>query len=784
MNAACRSRIAWILVGIVLVMSLPAHGAEIRGCVTDSASGAPLAGANLHLLGTRLGTVCDSTGRYAIRDLPTGSYLLQASLVGYRTVVIRDLAVSTDEVLRRDVALSIAVLTLDEMVVTPGRFSVLGRDPAVPQTLSREEIRTMPQLGEDIYRAIGRLPGISGGDFSARFNVRGGDHDQVLVTLDGLELDEPFHLKDIAGGALSIVDVEVIGKVDLMTGGFPADYGNRQSAVLAMESRKPQPGRRISAGVGLTNIRVLAEGGTEDTGWLISARRGYIDFVLKLMQEEYTPSPDFYDLFGRLTFGSGGRHRFGLNVLWASDRLHFTAEEGDYRFDSAYGIVYSWLTCDATYGSRLHVRSLPYVGRLTQDRDGETRLNREDARYELSDPQGVDEMVDDARRTTVYGLKSDWKVEAGSQHLARFGFDVRGLRADYDYMNRSWGRLRPGPPIHVSHDTTRAVPRPRGWQAGLYLSDKWRVVGPLTVDLGLRYDRQSYTGEGQTSPRAAVALSLGAHTVLRGAWGRFYQAQGIGDLDVQDGVEAFSPAQLATHKVIGLETRPGAGMQIRLEGYWKALKHIRERFDNLRGEIEFLPEIEGDRVRLFPVTGRTRGIEVYARRDTGGRLGWWMSYALAQTRETHHPDLGDRRFRGKTLPREYDQTHTFSVDLAYRPSPAWSVSMAWQIRSGWPYTSRELVRRTWMDGVERVTVEDGEVYGVRYPPYHRLDIRLSRRFTFQRWGLFVSLEVTNAYDRENVRRYFYRYYRSSETLIREPEKWLPLLPSLTVGAEF
>jgi hypothetical protein len=434
------------------------------------------------------------------------------------------------------------------------------------------------------------------------------------------------------------------------------------------------------------------------------------------------------------------------------------------------------------YGSRLHVRSLPYIGRSSQDRDGETRFEPDDFRYGHSEPLGINEMVDDERHTTVYGLKTDWKMEAGSRHLARFGFDLRGFRATYDYMNRRRGRLRLGPPIHVGHDTIRATPEPQGWQVGLYVSDKWQVAGPLMVDLGLRYDRQSHTAEGRTSPRAAVALPLGSNTVLRAAWGRYYQAHSIGDLAVQDGVETFSRAQLATHHVMGLESVLCAGLQIRIEGYWKVLKHIRERFDNLRGEIEFLPEIEGDRVRLFPIRGRARGVEVYAKRDTGGRLSWWVTYAWSQTRETHDPSRGRSQFRGETVPREFDQTHTFSVDLAYRPSPVWSVSAAWQIRSGWPYTPRELVRRTWADGREYLAVVDGELYGRRYPPYHRLDVRLSRRFAFQNWGLFVSLEVTNAYDRDNVRRY--RYHGSSETLVREPEKWLPLLPSLTVGAEF
>ena len=282
------------------------------------------------------------------------------------------------------------------------------------------------------------------------------------------------------------------------------------------------------------------------------------------------------------------------------------------------------------------------------------------------------------------------------------------------------------------YDTTRVVLQPSGTEAGLYVADKWRVLGPITADLGVRYDRHSYTGEGRTSPRVALALALGDRTVLRAAWGRSFQAQNIGDLFVEENVTRFEGAQLATHCVVGLERRLGHGLHLRVEGYHKALRHIRQRVENLGEDIEAVAEVEWDRISLFPDSGKIQGMEFYLKRDTGGVVSWWLSYAYAKDQETHHSSQVLPFLRGRTFPQKFSQRHTFSVDMSYRPSPARNLSLAWQIRSGWPFTPRELVTGTRSDGSQYVDVVFGDLYSDRYPPFHRLNLKINRRFTFQK----------------------------------------------------
>lgn len=111
-------------------------------------------------------------------------------------------------------------IALDDFVVTPSRFGISSQPVVAGATLTAADLTALPQLGEDLFRTLVRLPGLASDDFTSKFWVRGAPNAQVLARFDGVDLIEPFHLKDI-DGALSIVDLPSIARVDLVTGGSP-----------------------------------------------------------------------------------------------------------------------------------------------------------------------------------------------------------------------------------------------------------------------------------------------------------------------------------------------------------------------------------------------------------------------------------------------------------------------------------------------------------------------------------------------------------------------------------
>ena len=109
---------------------------------------------------------------------------------------------------------------LDEIVVTPGRFAIDDGTPS-KLSLSKQRIERFPLVDNDVMRAAHIFPGVVASDYSARFSVRGSEKDDILVRLDGMELFNPYHLQDF-GGAVSLVGLDLIQRVELLMGGFPA----------------------------------------------------------------------------------------------------------------------------------------------------------------------------------------------------------------------------------------------------------------------------------------------------------------------------------------------------------------------------------------------------------------------------------------------------------------------------------------------------------------------------------------------------------------------------------
>lgn len=771
-----------LLLGLLSAGTAPARAqegvGEVRGVVVDGGTQLPVSSAQVQLVGRRGDVATRPDGSFVIRDVPPGSYSLHVNALGYdrsQTTIV----VTAEESPVVRVQVEPVPLSLSEIVVTPGRFGIMGTSaPVTRETLTREDLETLPQLGEDVFRAVQRLPGVAAGDISTRLNIRGGADREMLVTVDGTELYEPYHLKDF-DGVLGIVDVQSVGGIDVITGGFPVEFGDRTAGVFNMQTLDPPVQRtRTAIGLSIMNLSFSSRGtfAEGDGSWLVSLRRGYLDIALALTDSDGNFSPNYWDGLAKVRYRLSPDHTLSAHFLNASDELTIEEDvEPDY-LKSNWASTYGWLGWEAQFGTRLRANTVASFGRLTRDRGG----------YEVfpeASPGLFNNFADDHREFDVFGIKQGWDVDLTDDAMLKLGFDAKFGTTDYNYL--SWSQARSdevgGPP--APPDSLMVRTAPDGSEVGAYGAVRVRPIRRLTAEVGLRYDRQSYTGDENLAPRVLAGLELGERTQLRVSWGRYYQSLGLHELSVGDGETSFVSAEWANQTAVGLEHTFGNEINARLEAYRRDIRNPQRRYFNMSREILAFPETEQDRIRIAPDEGTARGIEAMLTQNTG-RFSWAASYALSST---------EGLVEDAWVPRFFDQTHAFTGLTSYATRNGWQFSLGWQYHTGWPITPE-----IWSGGVVGTDPGNGEpvvhvdqswgpLNSNRLPAYHRLDMRVSRDFEVGNGVLNVFLDVFNLYNQKNLRSYGYdvRLVNGQIRSTQVPgEEMLPLLPSFGVRWEF
>ena len=714
--------------------------AVVVGTVRADDSGEPVPDVQVDVVGLGRAARTGVDGRFTLHALPGGAVTLRFRRLGFQPLTMEALAAPAAVALPIAVVLERAPTPLARMVVSPGQYGVLRDAPAASQSLTREQIAAAPQVGEDVFRIASRLPGLAASDFSAAFRVRGGAQEELLVTFDGLELYEPFHLKDF-DGALSIIDIGAVGGLDINTGGFGARFGNRLTGVMTMRSQAPAPaGAESEVALTLTNLRATSRGTFADGrgGWTWSARRGFLEYALRLVGEREEVRPRYHDAFGKLSFQLTPDHAVALHVLTARDRFRYDADPLEPTLTSAYGSDYAWLAWEARFADRLTASTVLSAASLDWSRLGD-RDSPLDRRQDLD--------VTDSRDFAALAVRQDWTFEQSPSAVLTWGVQAQRLRASYDYERSRRRPERRGRDVVLVPTYDAVTLDPTGTAVGGWLAQRVRRSA-LTVEAGVRVDRQrresavSSVDEWHVGPRVAAAYALGERTMLRAAWGRYRQAQGVHELQVQDSVVAFAPGERAEHRVLGVERGLGAGIEARVEAYERRTDRTRARFSSADNTLELFPEIGPDRRLIVAGPGVARGVELLVRRERAAGVSWSASYALARAVD---------RVDGRWTPRPLDQRHTVTADVTWRPSAAWTLGATWVAHTGWPTTDFTTQVDTLRGGVILTERLYGERNAGRLGAYHRLDARVTRRFDVGDGRLSLFADVFNALNRRTPR---------------------------------
>ncbi len=203
--------------------------AAVSGYIKDKKNGETLVGATVLIKGTKKGTFTNKAGYYSITGIEPGEQTIVISMIGYNTVE-QKITCKAGEVLRKDYSISETELSTGEVTVEAQREIEQRQISVSKVNIPIKQIKEIRIGGEsDVMRSLQMLPGVlASSQISSGLYIRGGSPDQNLILLDGSTVYNPSHLF----GFISTFNSDAIKDVELIKGGYPAEYGGRMSAVL------------------------------------------------------------------------------------------------------------------------------------------------------------------------------------------------------------------------------------------------------------------------------------------------------------------------------------------------------------------------------------------------------------------------------------------------------------------------------------------------------------------------------------------------------------------------
>ena len=618
---------------------------------------------------------------------------------------------------------------LETVIVTGTRYRFPRTDfTSSSHSYRPEDMTLVPSLASDAMRVALRLPGVSSLGVSAKPRIRGGLQDELLVMQDGVELLEPFHLADYHS-AYSTIDYHTIESLDIYTGGFPSRYGNRMSGVMDISNNWEEADYNTDIGLSTFANFINSRGqfGTQrPADWSFSLREGDLSDLTDYIQTR-SGKPEYLDIAGRLKIALSNKMSMDLGVVHAEDDILFEDEEES--ASSEINTDYAWVGFDWLPSKNLSSRlTLSWLDFQRVKLLGSFEVDEDD--------EGKGGLLDHKQDVQRWALRNDFSTIYAGQ-LVEFGWQAEYNKGEYRHKSLiDRGEL--ADIIGTEREVARNIYlKPDGWSGGAYLQAEWELSDRLLIQPSLRWDYQDYyleaDSEYQISPRLGLAYELNEETRLRLSLGRFYQPESIQELQVLDGITQFYPPQHSDQAIAAVEWNRNK-LSFVGELYYKKYGKQKGRFENMFNPFVLLPEMEPDRVGIFPSEALAQGVDLGLKYEFLPELRGNFSYSYMDA---------DDRINGKWIPRRWSQQHTVNTGLIWQKE-SYSLSLAVTWHSGW--RSSKLPRFVPEDTVIPLEIS---LNNVELDDYFSLDISARKYWDIGKIRLQIYADISNVTDRDN-----------------------------------
>ena len=281
-----------LFVILFLIIQISSIAQTIEGKITDFKLN-PLAAVNISILDQSGGLISDKDGFYKVNIKANRSHVIAFSFIGYETEKIRVPMLKKGQKYTLNISLEESNTLLDDIIVKDqkSRKNNLSR-------IKTKHVEVIPGSGGGIESVLKTLPGVSSAnELSSQYSVRGGNFDENLVYVNGIEVYRPFLIHSGQQEGLSFVNTDLVGSILFSAGGFSAKYGDKMSSVLDIKYKQPKK-TASSLSLSLLGGSAHLEGISKNRrlSYLLGFRHKSNQYLLSSLDTEAEYVPRFSDL--------------------------------------------------------------------------------------------------------------------------------------------------------------------------------------------------------------------------------------------------------------------------------------------------------------------------------------------------------------------------------------------------------------------------------------------------------------------------------------------------------
>ncbi|MES2591441.1 MAG: TonB-dependent receptor [Bacteroidota bacterium] len=742
----------------------------LRGKVIDTDSKSPLFGANIILLNsdTLIGSTTDVDGKFRLENVPVGRRSIKVSSIGYDDAVLSNIIITSAKEMVLTIELREKVYSAETIEIVAEKDKTKANNDLVSvsaRNFQAEETNRYAGSRGDPSKMVANYAGVSSGnDARNDIIVRGNSPLGVLWRLEGVDIPNPNHFSSqgATGGPVSMLNNNLLGNCDFLTGAFPAEYGNKVAAVFDLKLRNGNNEKTEFTGqIGVNGIELGAEGPIskkQGSSYLVNYRYSTLEVFNRLgINFGVSASPKYQDVSykiniptakaGIFTFwGVGGSSSISLlDSKQKTSDWSFTSKGEDLVFNTSMG---------AAGISNTYFFNSSVSGKLSLSASGSKFL----ATIDTLSPVDKSKFLFVKNNSTEANIIANYTLTAkiNARHLIKTGVTYQTIYFDahaFEYV-----------PIYSKYIHKLEVNNSTAGLLQSFVHWQFRPTEKITLNSGVHYQNFLLNNTWAVEPRLGLRFQLSPKQNLNFGYGMHSQMQPI----IYYFYENYIPAtdqyyrsnrdldiSKSHHVILSYDYNFAKNYRFKCEGYYQYVynvpvqKNWNSSFSmiNVGNALEGIPlvdslENKGD--------GENHGVEFTIEKFFSKHFYFLTTTSLYQS-----------TYRGsdkKTYHTSYDGGYVlntlagYELTLGKSKNRALSLDLKYTQAGGNRYTPIDLEKSKALGTAVYV---DSEAFSKKLKDYSRFDLKLSYKTNRKKTSQSLYITIENIFDMQNILRQTY-----------------------------